>query len=200
MIDVIITDLGQVLLPFDVEPVWAAIAASCPECAHVLGVFHRIYSEADLGRGRTEPEEFHRRLVDAMGMRLSFDDFSRAWSDMFREDEATIGLIADAPVRERHMLSNTNAIHWKWILKRHGAMLRKFDRLWVSHELGLEKPDPAIFRRVIDATRRRPEEHLYIDDLAENVEAARALGMAGIVHTDAEALAREFVRLGLNRE
>jgi len=42
-----------------------------------------------------------------------------------------------------------------------------------------------------------PEAHLFIDDLAENVAAARALGMDGIVHTDAAALAEELARRGL---
>ncbi len=197
MIEVIVTDLGKVLLPFDVEPVWNRIIAACPTCDDPRGVFQSIYHDAKIGVGLTEPAEFHRRLVDGMGLTLSFDEFCRVWSDMFWEDEATIGLIMDAHVRERHMLSNTNAIHWDWILRRHGAMLSGFDRLWVSHEMGLEKPDPAIYRAVIAATGLPPESHVFIDDLAANVAGAEAVGMAGIVHTDATALAREFRRLGL---
>ncbi|MBW3622131.1 MAG: HAD family phosphatase [Armatimonadetes bacterium] len=197
MIEIIVSDLGKVLLPFDTEPVWEQILAACPECADTRGVFQQVFAEADFGRGVTDPEEFYRRLVHATGMSLSFDDFCRIWSDMFWEDEATISLILSAPVRERHILSNTNAIHWDWILARHGEMIRRFDRAWTSHEMGLEKPDPAIYEQVIRATGLPPEAHVFIDDIEENVEGARSVGMAAIHHTDADSLAREFERLGL---
>lgn len=197
MIEVIVTDLGRVLLPFDTEPVWREFEAACPECVDPRSVFHRLFVEADLGRGVTGPQEFYRRLVRATGTHLTYPEFRRVFSDMFWEDEATISLILSAPVRERHVLSNTNAIHWDWLLEQHGEMLRKFDRLWVSHEMGLEKPDPEIYRRVVEATQRPPEAHLFIDDLSENVEGARSVGMTGIVHTDADALSQAFDRLGL---
>jgi putative hydrolase of the HAD superfamily len=199
VIEIIVSDLGKVLLPFDTEPVWKLLEEACPECDSPRETFQRIYAEADIGRGKTDPEEFHRRLAEALKMTLSYDDFSRVWSDMFEEDPETIGLILSAPVRERHMLSNTNAIHWKWIRDNYGEMLSGFDRLWVSHEMGLEKPDPAIYLRVIEATGLPPEAHVFIDDIAENVEAARSVGMEGIVHTDAPSLAKAFDRLGLRK-
>ena len=197
MIEIIVSDLGKVLLPFDTEPVWEQIVAACPECDDTRGVFQEVFAEAGLGKGLTDPEEFYRRLVHRTKMNLSFAEFCRIWSDMFWEDAETIELIMNAPVRERHLLSNTNAIHWDWIVARHGAMLDRFDRLWVSHEMGLEKPDPAIYEQVIRATGRPPEAHVFIDDIGENVEGARSVGMEGILHTDAANLAREFERLGL---
>jgi FMN phosphatase YigB (HAD superfamily) len=199
LIEIIISDLGKVLLPFDTEPVWEALVAACPECHDLRSVFQSIHNETGLGKGLIDPEDFYRLLVHDTGMQLSFNDFCRIWSDMFTEDEETIHLILNAPVRERHILSNTNAIHWNWILERHGEMIRRFDRTWVSHEMGLEKPDPAIFQQVIDATGLPPDAYVFIDDIAENVEAAQSLGMAGIVHTDAEALAESFQSLGLLR-
>ena len=197
MIEIIVSDLGKVLLPFDTEPVWEQLIAASPECRDTRGVFHQVFEEAGLGKGLTDPEEFYRRLVHGTGMTISFEDFCRIWSDMFWEDEATISLILSAPVRERHILSNTNAIHWDWIRARHSEMLSRFDRHWVSHEMGLEKPDPAIYEQVLRATGLPSEAHLFIDDIGENVEAARSVGMQGILHTDADALAREFERLGL---
>jgi putative hydrolase of the HAD superfamily len=197
LIEIIVSDLGKVLLPFDTEPVWEQLIEACPECSDTRGVFHQVFTEADLGKGLTDPEEFYRRLVHWTGMTLSFQDFCRIWSDMFWEDDATISLILSAPVRERHILSNTNAIHWDWILKRHGEMVSRFDRHWVSHEMGLEKPDPAIYEQVIRETGLPPEAHVFIDDIEENVEGARSVGMIGVHHPDAERLKGEFERLGL---
>ena len=110
MIEIIVSDLGKVLLPFDTEPVWEQLVAACPECSDTRGVFLQVFTEADLGKGVTDPEEFYRRLVHSTGMTLSFVEFCRIWSDMFWEDVATISLIMAAPVRERHILSNTNAL------------------------------------------------------------------------------------------
>jgi glucose-1-phosphatase len=197
VIEVIVSDLGQVLLKFDTEPGWRELEAACPECKEFRSIFRTVFGEAEMGRGVTDPEEFYRRLIHATGLRLPFPEFCRIWCDQFWEDDETISLIMNAPVGERHLLSNTNVIHWDWIQEKHGDLIYKFDRIWLSHELGLEKPDPAIYQRVIDATGLLPEVHLFIDDIPENVQAAQAVGMQGIVHTDANALAQELARLDL---
>ena len=53
----------------------------------------------------------------------------------------------------------------------------------MSNEVGLLKPDPAIFETALDLLGVLPQQAIFVDDIAENVEAARELGMAGIVHT-----------------
>ena len=67
----------------------------------------------------------------------------------------------------------------------------------VSGTEGVAKPDPAIFA-VLAGRVDRPLEHLLlVDDRAENVEAARAAGMAGLVFTDADILRADLVERGL---
>ncbi|MFE2435961.1 HAD family hydrolase [Streptomyces sp. NPDC059409] len=51
------------------------------------------------------------------------------------------------------------------------------EHLVYSHEIGIEKPDPRAFEAAWTSLGASPEECLFIDDLAENVEAARATGM-----------------------
>jgi glucose-1-phosphatase len=198
LIELIVSDLGKVLLPFDSERPWLALNRACPECPSLRPDFQRLFMEAGMGRGTTDPEHFYRTLVEATGIRITYRELCTLWSDMFTVDVETIRLIVSAPVRERHILSNTNAIHWEFIRDRYCDVLRSFDRHWVSHELGLEKPDLAIYERVIAETGVSPERHLFIDDIEENVVAARQSGMHGIVHTDAVALAESFRDLGLS--
>lgn len=198
MIDVIVSDLGQVILPFDIERAWQAILPRCTrDEAEVRATLPRAVIESGLGVGRASAAEFHARLSECCGLEMPLDEFCAAWSDMFWVDEAVVGMIAASPVRQRVLLSNTNPIHWDWIARTYPEVLRPFDRLIVSHECRLEKPDPEIYRLVARRTGFPLAAHLFIDDLEENVRAARAAGMDGIVHTDAEALRREFARRGL---
>jgi glucose-1-phosphatase len=200
-IQVIVSDLGKVLLPFEVQRVWEALNPH-------FGVTHEeardvvqtLFKETRFGCGGVGGNEFYRRLVEQTGLKLPYEAFCEAWSDMFWEDDAVIRLIHEAPAAKRYLLSNTNDIHWKFLKERYGRVLQKFDRLCVSHELGLEKPDRAIYDWVIRDSGYRPEEHLFIDDIEANVEGARAAGMDAVLHTDSESLWREFMRRGLATE
>jgi len=195
---VLVSDLGKVLLPFDVRRVWDALGphftASLAESRAGLQV---VYRETRFGRGGADGAEFHRRLVAATGLRLDYDAFAHAWSDMFTEDPATVALLAGAPVERRYVLSNTNPIHWEFVRRRYPHVLAPFDELLASHELGLEKPDAAIYEWVIRHSGRPAAAHLFVDDVPENVEGARAVGMDAILHTDAAALWRELHARGL---
>jgi HAD superfamily hydrolase (TIGR01509 family) len=195
-IQAIVTDLGQVLLRFDTAPCWEKILAACDH-PDARAQFQSVYRVAGIGCGHTEPEAFFTQIAAAMRLRMSYDDFAITWSDMFWEDQEVIDLILAAPVQHRLVLSNTNAIHWEWIRKRYGAALAPFDRCLVSHECGVEKPDAEIYRLAMRHTGLPPQAHLFIDDLVENVDGARSVGMEAVLHTDASSLREEFRRRGL---
>ncbi len=65
-----------------------------------------------------------------------------------------------------------------------------FDTLYFSNELGLQKPNPAIFALVLARHNLSPEEVIFIDDAQENIDAASALGMQTIHFTGIESLDR----------
>lgn len=197
-IEVVVSDVGQVLLPFDTRRVWERLlaATSLPE-AQFRALLQEVYRALDIDRRADVGRAFHAELVRRGGLRMGFEEFTEAWSDMFWEDAETIALIVRAPVRQRWLLSNTNVLHWEFILRRFPHVVGQFDGWVASHECGRCKPDPEIFRLVMQRTGLPPEAHLFVDDLAENVAAARELGMDGIVHTGATALADELARRGL---
>ena len=63
-----------------------------------------------------------------------------------------------------------------------------FDRLIFSSEVGLVKPEPAIFERVMAELGVDPGDSVFVDDRAENIEAARALGMRTFLFTTGESM------------
>jgi len=84
------------------------------------------------------------------------------------------------------LLSNTNEIHEKCF----NALLQQtcgsptlavfFDRIYLSHRVGLRKPDPKIFELVLNENNLKPSETLFIDDSLQHIEAASKLGIQTI--------------------
>jgi epoxide hydrolase-like predicted phosphatase len=58
------------------------------------------------------------------------------------------------------------------------------DDVIYSHEVGITKPDPAIFRLACRRLAVAPSEAVFVDDLPENVAAATRLGMYAVLHKD----------------
>jgi putative hydrolase of the HAD superfamily len=85
-------------------------------------------------------------------------------------------------------LSNTNARHWE-LMSRWGADEQLWSRLqlrYASHELGLRKPDPAIYAAVEARSGVAPAQIVFFDDLIENVLAARTRGWRAFEVTSRE--------------
>ena len=76
-------------------------------------------------------------------------------------------------------------------------LLDEFDVVFNTAELGVAKPDPVVYRTVLDHLRATPDESVFVDDMASNVAGACWVGMAGHQHTSPADTA-EFLRsLGL---
>lgn len=78
------------------------------------------------------------------------------------------------------LLSNTNHIHIDWV-RENVAFFEDFkscfDAFYLSQEINLRKPDLEIYEYVLAQHNLNPAETLFIDDTAENTEAAEKLGI-----------------------
>jgi 2-haloacid dehalogenase len=77
------------------------------------------------------------------------------------------------------------------------AFLRGLRGTVVSSAEGVIKPDPEIFRRLLDRFDLRPQATVMVDDAPRNIEAARAMGMATVLFKSPERLRAELIALGL---
>ncbi len=77
------------------------------------------------------------------------------------------------------ILSNTNEVHTKYV-EQIGAF-KPFDYIFLSHEVGIRKPDPKIYKHLLEKLDAQPKVVLFIDDTPENIETAKKLGMRTIL-------------------
>ena len=101
-----------------------------------------------------------------------------------------------ASLRPRFLLaalSNSNELHWDRNTNDIGVT-ELFEVAISSHQVGLCKPDPAIYRLALDRLRVSPDAVLFFDDLKPNVTAASALGIRAFQVEGVEEVRRCLVR------
>src|SRR5262249_33824202 len=109
-------------------------------------------------------------------------------------DTRVLALIEE--LRRRHVvacLTNTEVEVGRF--NRERGLYRPFDRAFLSTELGLHKPDRAIFERVLAELRCAPHETVFTDDNLDNTAGARATRMHAIHDKGFDGFARELASL-----
>ena len=200
MIRTIIFDLGGVIVPLDFQAMYAAIAARCPVPASEIP--DRIASTRlvdELERGRVRPDVFERTVGAALDLDLPADGFGELWGTLFAPPALLIPEDLFRRLRARYrmvLLSNTNEIHFTF-LRRHYPVLEHFDSLVLSYELGLLKPEPAIYHEAIRQAGCRPGECFFTDDMQVNIDAARREGIDAERFVSAAVLERHLRERGI---
>ncbi|MGE0232224.1 MAG: HAD family hydrolase [Flavobacteriaceae bacterium] len=95
-----------------------------------------------------------------------------------------------------HAITNFSAELWPMTVEAY-PFLGAFDTAVVSGEVRLIKPDPAIYRVLLERTAHRAGECVFIDDRQANIDAAAALGFDAIRFTGEPELRRELAGRGL---
>ena len=94
------------------------------------------------------------------------------------------------------LLSNASSGYLRKLLHENSLDIL-FDNLVISSEVGMIKPNPAIFEIAMDNLGVEPKESIFIDDWPNNVSAARELGLQGIVFSNALDLKENLESLGI---
>jgi putative hydrolase of the HAD superfamily len=191
-------DIGNVLLRFSSRRVLARVAYAV-RC-HPLKLAKYLW-QSDIGErielGEVGGEKLYALFQSELGYKGTYAQFRLLWCDHFSLDRGSYAIfkrtVKNVPT---YLLSNTNALHIDFIRERYefpgqvrGSIL--------SHELGLRKPDPAIYRAALKLSGTKAEETVFVDDLKPNVESAKKLGFQAIRFRGAEDLRRRFDALGI---
>jgi putative hydrolase of the HAD superfamily len=114
----------------------------------------------------------------------SINQVSEAWNAMLLDlPENRLTLIKSLKKKYSiYLLSNTNAIHIDAFKKKIGKkkwtrFCNLFDKMYLSHELGLRKPNAAIFEYLLKEQNLKAQEVFFIDDSPQHIEIANKLGI-----------------------
>jgi HAD superfamily hydrolase (TIGR01509 family) len=186
-------DLGNVLVKLAYERVIATICSdSDVDREELLGIFESPGGYRDMERGAVSFNDFYELLRARAGYRGTNETFRRVWQDFFDGPVPGIEEVLER-VRERYrvaFLSNSNEVHAELIPRQFAALFASDDRFIFSHRFGLAKPDPELFHRALELIGAPAEQVVFIDDILENVDAARAIGMRAYQFTDSLSLLR----------
>lgn len=194
MIRTIFFDLGQVLVPFELERGFRALA---PHCPHPPEEIRARIASASLVRpfeeGRIEPEEFVRELSRLLDLKVTYERFCELWSSIFLPETLVPEAMVEALARRYRLilLSNTNAIHYTMLERRYPILHHFHDRV-LSYEIGALKPADPIYQEALRRAGCPAGECFYTDDIPEYVEAARRHGIVAVQFQGAEQLARDL--------
>lgn len=196
----IIFDLGGVLL--NINPLlslieFANISKTDPEVLKNRLTSDRVFEKFDTGI--LSPDEFRNELCRIMNYHASNPEIDNAWNILLLDfPPERVELLKQLKLNYSiFLLSNTNIIHfWKYtadFYQKYGIqMADMFEKLFLSYEIGIHKPDAGIYTHVLQNAEIKADESVFFDDSPANVEAAIKLGMSGIHITNGKDVTQYF--------
>ena len=190
MIKNIIFDFGGVIIP--VDPMAYANGMIELGCRDIAGLHEKFLREEvyiRFEKGEMSPLEFRQELRTSLDNHATDATLDSAWNLILGEiPPHRVKFLEAIKLKFRtFLLSNTNKIHYDHYQEQfcnkfgYSSLDDLFEKAYYSFNIGLYKPDPAIFEYVLKDSGLVPEETLFIDDYITNIEAAKELGFK-VIH------------------
>lgn len=191
-------DIGNVLLRFSNKRIVRKFAWAVGR--HPVKVARHIWKGRivdRIERGEVTGEEIHSLFARELGYKEDFVKFKALWCDHFTLDRGSFAILKKLSSRmPTYLLSNTNALHIEHIRARY-AFPALVKGAILSHELRLRKPQREIYEAALKMSGTAADETVFIDDLEENCEGARKVGLHAIRYRGAPDLKKRLAALGL---
>jgi epoxide hydrolase-like predicted phosphatase len=196
-IEAVIFDLGGVLVRTEFPEVREQLEKRLGLPAGTVG--HAVWGSEDwelAQMGRISYEEYWTRVGAALGLSSPEEiaQFRRQYFSGDRVDQELVSLIRELRGHYKiGLLSNAPDKLDTWLDQEWGIK-DLFDAIVYSAKVGMVKPDPRMFRLILQQLDVTPPEALFIDDYLPNIDAAQALGMHVIRFSTTQALQDELQR------
>lgn len=191
-----IFDMGNVIIDIDfkrVLGVWSHLSGTPLATLTERFKMGEVFQQHE--RGEISDEQFAADLCDEMGIALSFEQFSAGWHAVFVGLRPEVITLFQKLREEGHrvvVLSNTNRLHLDFWPQHYPEIEANTDAMYLSQNLGMRKPEPEIFQHVLDKEGFTADQAVFFDDVAENIEAARAAGIEAVWVEDNQTVPKYF--------
>jgi 2-haloacid dehalogenase len=191
-------DVGNVLIRWDPRYLYRKLFEDEKAMEHFLAHVCTAAWNEEQDRGRSFADGVAHLVRTHPELEPMISAYDHRWHEMVPGAiEGTVAILEELRAAGLPTYAITNFSREKFEAARERfAFLGRFDGIVVSAEVGLLKPDLAIYRHLVSEHALSPEDCVFIDDSLPNVEAAREIGMTGIHFTDPGALRSDLVRLG----
>lgn len=186
----VVFDLGGVLIDWNPRYLYRKLIADEAEMEWFLAEVCSPAWNAEQDAGRSWAEavaEAKGRHPDRAAL---IEAYAERWPEMIAGDIPETVSVLEAVARRRvplFALTNWSAETFH-VARDRFAWLGHFQDILVSGEVGMKKPDPRIFRLLIERIGVEPGAAVFIDDQPDNVAAGRASGLQAVRFTTAETL------------
>ena len=198
--DALLFDLGRVVLDIDFNRTlgcWARYAGCEPQLLMQRFSRDELYRRHE--KGEISDAAFFAGLRSSLGVDLSDAEFLEGWNAIFVGEIPGIRqLLARAAQHlPLYAFSNTNVPHVAYFSGQYADVLGHFREIFLSSSIGLRKPDPEAYDHVVRAIGVPADRIVFFDDLAENIEGARARGFKAVHVSSPHDVAKVLAALGI---
>ncbi len=195
-LDAIVLDLGNVLAFHDNTKLFAEMARAfdtTPEAMKARldgGLWERV------NRGQLPGDSLRVELVQRLGKELTPQQWVDVWTCHFSINQPMVAMVQFLVGQVKLvLLSNTHDQHVAFV-RPQLPVLEAFDGLVLSCDVGLIKPEKAIYEKALALAGTSPWKTAYFDDIKSYAIAATQVGMHGRVFTTVEQFQEDLAKLG----
>ena len=203
MIKTIFFDIGGVLIDIHPERTYQYLSDSADVEVNMVQESFPWDAHDQYERGIMNNEDWFIAYKDALPQPccLKRSDFWNAWKLLLGEEKNTVNIL-EALNKQYSiwLLSNTNPKHIQDEIEKRYLFPSLVNGAVYSFDVGVRKPEKEIYEIAMQRANANPQECLFIDDLLENIQAAKQIGIEGIHFISSEQLKQELVHLGIINE
>ncbi len=90
------------------------------------------------------------------------------------------------------VLSNTNRLHTTYWPEQYPEVRAAADAIYLSQEMGMRKPEPEIYQKVLEQEGFSARDAVFFDDNEANIDGARKVGITSVLVTDRKTVPSYF--------
>jgi len=178
-----IFDIGGVLIDFDFDMFARNIARGDPALMSLANLLRTDPSLVEAEAGRITGKDYFSEKIRPLAPNWTYDDFVYAWADVLTpnmDGQKLLRAVQDAGYSV-YFLSNATEHNVDAMNFKFPHFLSQPTDCFVSWRMGMVKPDVAIYKAVAGHINVETSHCLFLDDMQENVNAARSAGMLSLL-------------------